>query len=137
DGIENTPSTGERQGEVVMADEQMDGTAFAREILEIEAAAIRRASERLGASFEAALDLLDGCAGKVITTGVGKSGIAARKLAATLTSTGCPAVFLHPAEAMHGDLGLVERDDLVVALSNGGESEELLAMLPALLARAV
>ncbi|HZO92071.1 MAG TPA: KpsF/GutQ family sugar-phosphate isomerase [Chthonomonadaceae bacterium] len=114
-----------------------DWTAFARETLEIEAAAIRRAAERLDAAFCRALDLLDGCAGKVVTTGVGKSGMAARKLAATLTSTGCPAVFLHPSEAMHGDLGIVAGEDVVIALSNSGGSEELLAILPALLARGV
>jgi arabinose-5-phosphate isomerase len=68
---------------------------------------------------------------------VGKSGMAARKIAATLTSTGCPAVFLHPSDAMHGDLGIVEAEDVVIALSNSGESEELLAILPALLARFV
>lgn len=110
---------------------------YARELLELEAASIQNAAKRLDDSFLQALDLLDNCEGKVITTGVGKSGIAARKLAATLTSTGCAAVFLHPAEAMHGDLGIVESDDVVVALSNGGESEELLAILPALLAREV
>ncbi|HZT41955.1 MAG TPA: KpsF/GutQ family sugar-phosphate isomerase [Chthonomonadaceae bacterium] len=115
----------------------MDYLSFAREMLELEAEAIRRAADRLGDSFCRALDLLDGCAGKVVTTGVGKSGIAARKLAATLTSTGCAAVFLHPSEAMHGDLGLVAGEDVVIAMSNGGESEELLAILPALLARDV
>ena len=110
---------------------------FAKEVLEVEATAITRAAERLGDAFLQALDLLDGCRGKIVTTGVGKSGIAARKLAATLTSTGCPAVFLHPSEAMHGDLGIVAREDVVIALSNGGESEELLAILPSLLARDV
>ena len=108
---------------------------FGREILEAEANAIRRAALRLDADFARAIDLLHFCAGKVITTGVGKSGIAARKIAATLTSTGCPAVFLHPSEAMHGDLGIVAANDVILALSNGGESEELLAILPALLAR--
>jgi arabinose-5-phosphate isomerase len=107
----------------------------ARAMLDIEAAAIRSAAARLDERFERALDLLDQCAGKVILTGVGKSGMAARKIAATLTSTGCPAIFLHPSEAMHGDLGIVESEDRVVALSNSGESEELLAILPALLAR--
>jgi arabinose-5-phosphate isomerase len=111
--------------------------AFAKAALEAESAAIRRASERLDEAFARALDLLDECRGKVVTTGVGKSGIAARKLAATLTSTGCAAVFLHPSEAMHGDLGIVHAEDVVIALSNGGESEELLAILPALLARGV
>jgi arabinose-5-phosphate isomerase len=105
--------------------------------MEVEAAAIRGAAARLDDTFGQALDLLDGCAGKVVTTGVGKSGIAARKIAATLTSIGCPAVFLHPSEAMHGDLGIVAREDVVIALSNSGESEELLAILPALLARNV
>jgi arabinose-5-phosphate isomerase len=117
--------------------ERTDWLDYARELLELEAASIQGAAQRLGDSFVQALDLLDNCEGKVITTGVGKSGIAARKLAATLTSTGCAAVFLHPSEAMHGDLGIVESDDVVVALSNGGESEELLAILPALLAREV
>ena len=117
--------------------ENQDWIAEARDIMAIEAEAIRTAALRLDACFLLALDLLDHCAGKVITTGVGKSGIAARKLAATLTSTGCAAVFLHPAEAMHGDLGIVEKDDVVVALSNSGESEEVLAILPAILARNV
>ena len=109
--------------------------AFGQETLLAEANAIRAAAERLDENFERAVALLDACAGKAITTGVGKSGIAARKIAATLTSTGCPAVFLHPSEAMHGDLGIVAPTDVVIALSNGGESEELLAILPALLAR--
>ena len=116
------------------ATEQID---FGKETLAVATAAIETASERLNASFVQALDLLIACQGKVITTGVGKSGMAARKLAATLTSTGCPAVFLHPSEAMHGDLGIVLKQDVVIALSNGGESEELLAILPALLARDV
>ena len=118
----------------------MNGTeqiTFGKETLSVATAAIEAASARLSASFVAALDLLADCQGKVITTGVGKSGIVARKLSATLTSTGCPAVFLHPSEAMHGDLGIVQKQDVVIALSNGGESEELLAILPALLARDV
>ncbi|HLJ56662.1 MAG TPA: KpsF/GutQ family sugar-phosphate isomerase, partial [Chthonomonadaceae bacterium] len=112
-------------------------TEFAVETLGVEADAIRRAASRLDASFETALKLLNECAGKVIATGVGKSGMAARKIAATLTSTGCPAVFLHPSEAMHGDLGIVAPSDVVIALSNSGESEELLGILPSLLARGV
>ena len=108
---------------------------FAREALMVEAAAIKNAADRLDERFSRAIDLLAGVQGKVITTGVGKSGIAARKIAATLTSTGCPAGYLHPSEAMHGDLGIVASSDVVIALSNGGESEELLAILPALLAR--
>jgi arabinose-5-phosphate isomerase len=115
----------------------IDQITFGKETLAVATTAIEAASAHLNGSFVAALDLLDACKGKVITTGVGKSGIVARKLAATLTSTGCPAVFLHPSEAMHGDLGIVQRQDVVIALSNGGESEELLAILPALLARDV
>ena len=114
--------------------EQID---FGMGTLAVATAAIETASARLDESFVRALDLLAACRGKAITTGVGKSGMAARKLAATLTSTGCPAVFLHPSEAMHGDLGIVQPADVVIALSNGGESEELLAILPALLARDV
>jgi arabinose-5-phosphate isomerase len=114
--------------------EQID---FGKETLAVAMAAIEAVAARLSESFVQALDLLVNCQGKVITTGVGKSGIVARKIAATLTSTGCPAVFLHPSEAMHGDLGIVQRQDVVIALSNGGESEELLAILPALLARDV
>src|SRR5690349_19505213 len=118
-------------------DNRTDEIAFGQETLAVEAAAILSAAERLGPSFVQALALLDECRGKVVTTGVGKSGIAARKLAATLTSTDCAAVFLHPSEAMHGDLGIVSGDDVVIALSNSGESEELSAILPALLARGV
>jgi arabinose-5-phosphate isomerase len=118
-------------------DTAMSWIQFAVETMHVEAQAIRRAAERLDSRFERALDLIDKCMGKIITTGVGKSGMAARKIAATLTSTGCPAVFLHPSEAMHGDLGIVEPSDVVIALSNSGESEELLAILPSLLARGV
>lgn len=115
-------------------DELLD---FAKESLAVAAVAIQRTAAQLDSCFLGALDLLDGCKGKVIATGVGKSGIAAKKMAATLTSTGCPAVFLHPSEAMHGDLGIVEEDDVMIAYSNGGESEELLAILPAILSRGV
>src|SRR5580704_8401559 len=107
-----------------------DELTFARETLNVEAQAILRSANLLDEQFLRALDLLDECAGKVLTTGVGKSGIAARKIAATLTSTGCPTVYLNPSEAMHGDLGIVADGDAVIALSNSGESEELLAILP-------
>jgi arabinose-5-phosphate isomerase len=112
-------------------------TEFASETLKVEADAILRAAARLDQRFDRALDLMHACKGKVITTGVGKSGMASRKIASTLSSTGCPAVFLHPSEAMHGDLGIVAPIDVVIALSNSGESEELLAILPSLLARGV
>ena len=117
--------------------EESELIGFGRESLTVAATAIQGAATRLDACFLRALELLERCTGKVIATGVGKSGIAAKKMAATLTSTGCPAVFLHPSEAMHGDLGIVEPDDVVIAYSNGGESEELLAILPAILSRNV
>ena len=96
-------------------------------VVRIEAEALRALADRLAgpmsASFDRAVELLYNCAGRVIVTGMGKSGIIARKVAATLTSTGSPALFLHPAEAMHGDLGMVVRGDVVLALSASGETE--------------
>ena len=110
---------------------------FAREVMRVEAAAIHLAAQRADAAFLKALNLIDGCKGKLIVTGVGKSGIAARKIASTMTSIGLPAFFLHPSEAMHGDLGIVQTADVIMALSNSGESEELLAILPSFLSRNV
>jgi arabinose-5-phosphate isomerase len=102
-------------------------------VVRIEAAALRALADRLagqmGESFDRALELLFCCAGRVVVTGMGKSGLIARKIAATLTSTGSPALFLHPAEAMHGDLGMVVRGDVVLALSASGETSEILQLL--------
>ena len=103
-----------------------------RQVLEIEANAIRALIDRLDHRFERAVALLDQCQGRVVVTGMGKSGIIGRKIAATLASIGVPSVFLHPAEGIHGDLGMVSRGDLVIALSNSGETEELLKILPAI-----
>jgi arabinose-5-phosphate isomerase len=103
--------------------------ALARRVLDIEAAAIAALVGRLGDEFEQAVQILLDCRGRVIVTGMGKSGIICRKIAATLSSTGTPAFFLHPAEAVHGDLGVLQADDVVVALSNSGETEELLRVL--------
>src|SRR3990172_4774224 len=103
-----------------------------RQVLEIEANAILALIDRLDQRFERALALLDQCQGRVVVTGMGKSGIIGRKIAATLASIGVPSVFLHPAEGIHGDLGMVSRGDLVIALSNSGETEELLKILPAI-----
>ena len=103
--------------------------ALARQVLETEAAAILALVGRLDGSFERAVDLLQRCAGRVIVTGMGKSGIICRKIAATLSSTGTPAFFLHPAEAIHGDLGVIQRGDTVLALSYSGETDELLRLL--------
>jgi arabinose-5-phosphate isomerase len=103
--------------------------ALARKVLETEAAAIVSLVDRLDARFDAAVDTLRRCKGRVILTGMGKSGIICRKIAATLTSTGTAAFFLHPAEATHGDLGVIQGDDVVVALSYSGETDELLRLL--------
>ena len=107
----------------------MADLVFARKVLETEAAAILALVDRIDARFACALELLRNCKGRVILTGMGKSGIICRKIAATLTSTGTPAFFLHPAEAIHGDLGVIQADDVVVALSYSGETDELLRLL--------
>lgn len=109
-----------------------------KEILAIESAAIESASSRLDREeVEKAVGLIENCAGKVIVTGVGKSGVIAQKIAQTLTSTGTMAVFVHPSDALHGGLGVVAGDDVVIALSNSGETDELLAIMPTLKNRGV
>jgi len=104
--------------------------ALAREVLEIEAAAIRGLIEKLDQQFQHAVEIILNCKGRVTVSGIGKSGHIARKIASTMSSTGTPAYFVHPAEASHGDLGMVTRDDVFVALSNSGETAELLAIVP-------
>ncbi len=103
---------------------------WAKKVLQIEAEAVRDLIDRLGPELERAVELILGCRGKVVVTGVGKSGIIGRKIASTLSSTGTPAFFLHPTEALHGDLGMLESDDCVLAISKSGETEELLQILP-------
>jgi arabinose-5-phosphate isomerase len=103
--------------------------ALARKVLQTEAAAILGLVDRLDDRFEQAVRFLLDCRGRVVVTGMGKSGIICRKIAATLSSTGTPAFFLHPAEAIHGDLGVLQSDDVIVALSHSGETEELLRLL--------
>jgi arabinose-5-phosphate isomerase len=102
---------------------------LARKVLRTEADAITGLVDRIGEDFERALDLLFECRGRVIVTGMGKSGIICRKIAATLSSTGTSAWFLHPAEAIHGDLGAIREDDVVLALSHSGETGELIRLL--------
>lgn len=102
----------------------------ARDIVECEAAAVRQVAERLGPSFLHALDRILGLRGRVVTAGMGKAGFIAQKVSATLASTGTPSIFLHPAEAIHGDLGRVDAGDLLLAFSKSGETQELLVMLP-------
>ena len=101
----------------------------ARKVLKIEAEAIADLIPRLGESFDQAVELLAGCQGRVVVTGMGKSGIVCRKIAATFNSTGTPSTFLHPAEAIHGDLGMLATGDVVLALSNSGETEELVKLV--------
>jgi len=101
----------------------------ARQVLDAEAEAIRNLRETLGGDFEGAVELIIGCTGRVVLTGMGKSGIICRKIAATMSSTGTPALFIHPAEATHGDLGMVTEDDLVVAISQSGTTDEVIELL--------
>ncbi|WP_118180870.1 arabinose 5-phosphate isomerase KdsD [Paraburkholderia phosphatilytica] len=103
---------------------------LAREVLDIEADAVRALRDQLDDHFVEAIDFILGCRGRVVVSGIGKSGHIARKLAATLASTGTPAFFVHPAEASHGDLGMVTADDVFIAISYSGESDELMAILP-------
>ena len=101
-----------------------------RDVLRLEAAAVAALEERLDTDFVGACELLLNCSGRIVVSGMGKSGIIAKKIAATLASTGSPALFLHPAEGSHGDLGMLTRQDCLLALSNSGETAELLAILP-------
>lgn len=104
----------------------------ARRVLAVEAEAVRRLIDRLDDRFLQAVAVLEGCRGRVVVTGMGKSGLVGKKLAATLAATGTPALFLHPADGAHGDLGMLVRGDVVVAVSNSGETDELLALVPAI-----
>jgi arabinose-5-phosphate isomerase len=104
----------------------------ARRVLKIEAQAIQDVFARLDATFEKAVDVLFACKGRVVVTGMGKSGLVGRKISATLSSTGTPSFFLHPADALHGDLGMLTRGDAVLAVSYGGETEEIIHLLEAL-----
>ena len=106
--------------------------AMAREVLEIEARAISDLIARLDERFAQAVELILSCRGRVVVSGIGKSGHIARKVASTLASTGTPAYFVHPAEASHGDLGMIQAEDIFIGISHSGESEELLAIIPLL-----
>src|SRR5580658_6645135 len=102
----------------------------AKEVLSIEARAIHLMARRLDHHFETAVDMIAKCGGRVIICGMGKTGIVARKIAATLSSTGTPSIFLHSAEAVHGDLGQVTSRDVVIIISQSGETEETVRLLP-------
>ncbi len=115
-----------------VSETEAEGLAFAREVLRIEAEALERVRDRLGESIARAADIIYRSSGSVIVTGIGKTGLVGQKLAATLASTGTRAFPLHPAEAVHGDLGRIRADDVVLALSQSGETEEVLRLIPAL-----
>ena len=114
-----------------------DIIAHGREILRAEGEAVLRAADTLDVAFCRGVRLIQRCTGSVVVTGIGKAGLVARKISATLASTGTPSHFLHPAEAMHGDLGALRADDVVLALSQSGETEEITRLLPHLVARGV
>ncbi len=103
---------------------------LAKEVLEIEANSILRLKNNIGGEFDKAIDILYSCKGRVIVTGMGKSGLIGKKIAATMSSTGTPSYFLHPAESTHGDSGVITRNDVIIAISNSGETQELMNLLP-------
>jgi arabinose-5-phosphate isomerase len=115
-----------------MTQERSSGRSLemAQRVLRIEAEAVAALADRLGPEFDRAVELILACRGRVIVSGIGKSGHIARKIAATMASTGTPAFFVHAAEAVHGDLGMITRDDVMIALSNSGENDELLTIVP-------
>ena len=117
---------------VALASTEESTLAIARDVLDIEARAVADLIPRLDETFTAAVRIISERQGRVVVSGIGKSGHIARKIASTLASTGTPAYFVHPAEASHGDLGMVTRDDVFIGLSNSGESAELLAIVPLL-----
>jgi len=102
----------------------------AKRVLKLEAQALISLIDKLDSAFDLAIGMLDDCKGRVIVTGMGKSGLIGKKIASTLSSIGVPSTFLHPAEAIHGDLGMVTRSDVVLAISNSGETEELISLIP-------
>ncbi|MCL0075092.1 KpsF/GutQ family sugar-phosphate isomerase [Thermodesulfovibrionales bacterium] len=103
-----------------------------KKVLKIEADAVSAMAERLDSHFESAVDIISRSRGRMVVTGIGKSGLVGKKVAATLSSTGTPAFFLHPAEASHGDIGMVTSDDIIIVVSNSGETEELIRLIPVL-----
>lgn len=103
---------------------------LAKEVFDIEAKSILRLKDNIGDNFDKAIEILYNCKGRVIVTGMGKSGLIGKKIAATLSSTGTPSYFLHPAESTHGDSGIITKQDVVIAISNSGETQELLNLLP-------
>lgn len=105
---------------------------IARQVMEIEFKTIKSVSSQIGEDFEAAVKAMHECKGRIVISGLGKSGHIGKKLAATLSSTGTPSFFMHAAEALHGDLGMITKDDIVLAISNSGETKELLNIIPSI-----
>lgn len=126
----HSPQSVSLKSPIVFTDDEL--LELGREVLRIEADAVLSLIDRLGPGFVQAVRLILDCRGRVVVSGIGKSGHVGRKIAATLASTGTPAFFVHPAEASHGDLGMITPDDVVIALSNSGESAELVAIVPLL-----
>jgi len=121
-----------RKGAVARAAREHPSLVEAKRVLEVEASAILGLIEHLDDTFVEVVELINGISGRVVTMGLGKSGIICKKISATLASTGTPSFFLHPAEAIHGDLGMVVRGDIVLAVSNSGETEELVRIIPSI-----
>jgi arabinose-5-phosphate isomerase len=119
----------DQQG-VPLSIEAQESIASAREVLRIESEAVAKLSQRVGSEFAYAVELVLRCTGRVIITGIGKSGIVGKKIAATLTSTGTSTIFLHPAEGVHGDLGMVLKNDLVICISKSGDTDEITKLIP-------
>lgn len=110
----------------------MSVLTYIKEVIAAEASAISALASQIGAEFEVAVELIRTCKGKVVVTGVGKSGHIGKKIAASLASTGTPAFFVHSTEGVHGDLGMIQEDDVVIMISNSGETAEVLGLLPSL-----
>src|SRR5260370_32540937 len=121
-----------RKNTAIRAAKDHPAIAEAKRVLEVEAAAIIGLIDHLDDTFVQVVELINATSGRVISMGLGKSGIICKKISATLASTGTPSFFLHPAEAIHGDLGMVVRGDVVLAVSNSGETEELVRLLPSI-----
>ena len=121
-----------RKGAAAREQAEHPSLTEARRVIEVEAAAIAGLVDHLNEKFVEVVELINASNGRVVTMGLGKSGIICKKISATLASTGTPSFFLHPPEAIHGDLGMIGRGDAVLAISNSGETEELLKILPSL-----
>src|SRR4051794_6517341 len=125
-------TTRRRLSSVPKAAPKSDTLDHAREVIRAEAEAVSQVAGRINGSFSRAVEMVLGCAGRVVVTGMGKPGFIAQKLSATFASTGTPSLYLHPAEALHGDLGRLVPGDLVLALSNSGETDEIVRLLPSI-----